>query len=289
MTRFPSARSDTGSLSLELVVLAPAILAIFALVIAGGRAVVASQAVAQAASQAARDASLQSSPSAGVAAARTRAASVLDGQGLACRAAHGLHERNCSREAGRPVRHGDGERGVHGLVVGSWSSLFQKPDPHCHGNRADRHVDRAMSAGRLPSLAGGDRGSVSLLFVVVAVGLLACVGLVVDGGGKARAAAEADDVARAAARAGVQAINATGVLAGNEPRTNPTRAAAAARTYLEASGTTGTVTVAPGGRQLTVNTRDTYTPVFLTAIGLGPMRVTGSATADLVTVEGGTP
>jgi Flp pilus assembly protein TadG len=146
-----------------------------------------------------------------------------------------------------------------------------------------------MSAGRLPSLAGGDRGSVSLLFVVVAVGLLACVGLVVDGGGKARAAAEVDDVARAAARAGVQAINATGVLAGNEPRTNPTRAAAAARTYLETSGTTGAVTVAPGGRQLTVNTRDTYTPVFLTAIGLGPMRVTGSATADLVTVEGGTP
>jgi Flp pilus assembly protein TadG len=84
MTRFPSARSDTGSLSLELVVLAPAILAIFALVIAGGRAVVASQAVAQAASQAARDASLQSSPSAGVAAARSRAVSVLEGQGLVC-------------------------------------------------------------------------------------------------------------------------------------------------------------------------------------------------------------
>ena len=134
-----------------------------------------------------------------------------------------------------------------------------------------------------------DRGSVSLLFVVVAIGLLACVGLVVDGGGKARAAAEADDVARAAARAGVQAISATGVLAGNEPRTSPSRAAAAARTYLRASGVTGSVTVAPGGRRLTVTTTDTYAPVFLSAIGLGPMRVSGAATADLVTVQGGTP
>ena len=84
MIRPPSARDEAGSLSLELVVLAPAILAIFALVIAGGRAMVATQAVAQAASQAARDASLQSSPSAGVSAARTRAVSVLEGQGLAC-------------------------------------------------------------------------------------------------------------------------------------------------------------------------------------------------------------
>ncbi len=134
-----------------------------------------------------------------------------------------------------------------------------------------------------------DRGSVSLLFVVVAVGLLACVGLVVDGGGKARAAAEADDVARAAARAGVQAINPTRVLAGSAPLASPTRAATAARGYLTAAGVAGSVRVAPGGRQLTVTTTATYTPIFLSAVGVGPMQVTGSATADLVIVQGGTP
>lgn len=139
--------------------------------------------------------------------------------------------------------------------------------------RAGRHLD-------------GDRGSVSLLFVVVALGLLACVGLVVDGGGKARAAAEADDLARSAARAAVQAINPTRVMAGAEARPDPTRAAAAARAYLTAAGATGSVAIAPGGRQLTVNTVNTYSPILLSAIGIGPMTVTGTATANLVTVEG---
>ena len=146
-----------------------------------------------------------------------------------------------------------------------------------------------MTAGLLTRLRGQDQGSVSLLFVVVAIGLLACVGLVVDGGGKARAAAQADDVARAAARAAVQAVNAGRVLGGHIPRADPTRAAAAARTYLVSAGVTGTVTIAPGGRALSVATRDTYTPVLLSAIGIGPMPVTGAANADLVTVQGGTP
>ena len=79
------------------------------------------------------------------------------------------------------------------------------------------------------------------------------------------------------------------VLDGDPARANPTLAAAAARTYLDAAGVTGTVAIAPGGQRLTVATRDTYTPVLLSAIGIGPMPVTGQATADLVTVEGGTP
>ncbi len=78
------ARGERGSLSLELVVLAPAILAVLALVIAGGRAAIASQAVAQAAAQAARDATLHPSAAAAAAAAATRADSVLAGQGLDC-------------------------------------------------------------------------------------------------------------------------------------------------------------------------------------------------------------
>ena len=76
--------AERGSLSLELVVLAPAILLILALVIAAGRIALASQAVAQAAAQAARDASLQPTAAAATTAARARAASVLDGQGLGC-------------------------------------------------------------------------------------------------------------------------------------------------------------------------------------------------------------
>jgi Flp pilus assembly protein TadG len=80
----PRWRAQDGSLTLELVILAPAILFILALVIAGGRVVIADQAVTQAASQAARDASLQPTPTAATATARSRADSVLDGQGLGC-------------------------------------------------------------------------------------------------------------------------------------------------------------------------------------------------------------
>jgi Flp pilus assembly protein TadG len=75
---------ERGSLSLELVVLAPAILAILALVIVGGRTVLASQAIAQAAAQAARDASQQPTAAAATTAAKSRATSVLAGQGLDC-------------------------------------------------------------------------------------------------------------------------------------------------------------------------------------------------------------
>lgn len=75
---------ETGSLTLELVVLAPAVLLLLGLVIAGGRAAIASQAVAQAASQAAREASLQSTPAAAASTARSRVESVLAGQDLQC-------------------------------------------------------------------------------------------------------------------------------------------------------------------------------------------------------------
>lgn len=75
---------DTGSVSLELAVIAPALLAFLAMVIAGGRVAIADQAVAQAAAQAARDASLTRSSPAGAAAAHARVAAVLDGQGLLC-------------------------------------------------------------------------------------------------------------------------------------------------------------------------------------------------------------
>ena len=76
--------NDRGSLSLELVVLGPAILAILALVLVGGRVALASQAVAQAAAQAARDASQQPTAAAASVAAKARADSVLAGQGLDC-------------------------------------------------------------------------------------------------------------------------------------------------------------------------------------------------------------
>ncbi len=132
-----------------------------------------------------------------------------------------------------------------------------------------------------------DTGAVGLMLAVLALGLLALVGLVVDGAGKARALTRADDVAAAAARAGAQAVDVTEVRAGTGTTASPTRAKAAAADYLEAAGMSGSTTLTHSGRTLTVTATDTYLPVFLGAIGAGEMTVTGTATVDLTQVQQG--
>jgi Flp pilus assembly protein TadG len=76
--------SDRGSASLELAILAPAVLALLGLVIAAGRIEVAGGAVEQAAAAAARDASLaRTAPAARVAATQS-AHDSLRSQGITC-------------------------------------------------------------------------------------------------------------------------------------------------------------------------------------------------------------
>jgi Flp pilus assembly protein TadG len=132
-----------------------------------------------------------------------------------------------------------------------------------------------------------DSGAIGLMLAVLALGLLAMVGLVVDGAGKARALTRADDVAAAAARAGAQAVDIGDVRAGTSTGANPARARSAARDYLDAAGMTGSIEVTDSGRTLTVNATAPYSPVFLAAIGVGQMNVTGTATVDLVQVQQG--
>ena len=132
-----------------------------------------------------------------------------------------------------------------------------------------------------------DTGAVGLMLAVLAFGLLAMVGLVVDGAGKARALTRADDVAAAAARAGAQAVDLGDVRAGTSTGANPARAKTVARDYLDAAGMTGSVQVTDSGRTLTVNATAPYSPVFLGAIGVAQMNVTGTATVDLVQVQQG--
>lgn len=125
-----------------------------------------------------------------------------------------------------------------------------------------------------------DRGSVSVFFVVVALALLIAVGLVVDGGGKIRALQRADAAAAEAARAGGQAITAAPVR-GEQPQLAAAVARSAAAAHLAAAGVAGTATVT-GGTRLQVRTSTTYTPVFLSVIGVGAMTTTGYAEARLV-------
>lgn len=120
----------------------------------------------------------------------------------------------------------------------------------------------------------------SLLLVVAVFGLLIAVGLVVDGGHKLRATQRADDAASEAARAAVMSIQPGNTIRGDRPVVNQTAAREAAETYLRRAGVTGTVTVGDGRVQ--IRTTSSFTPSFLSIIGLGTQTVTGQASARLV-------
>jgi Flp pilus assembly protein TadG len=122
-----------------------------------------------------------------------------------------------------------------------------------------------------------ERGTISLFVIVITVALLAAIGLVVDGGGKIRALERADEAAREAARAGSQMLDVPAAVRGERVEVDPGAAGRAARAYLAAAGVQGTVSVSGG--LVTVSTRVEYRPVFLSLVGVGPVAVTGEASA----------
>jgi Flp pilus assembly protein TadG len=77
-------RRDAGNAALELVVLAPVIFILIALVVAAGRTSIAQGAVDAAARDAARQASISLTPLAAQEAARSSAEAALSGDGLDC-------------------------------------------------------------------------------------------------------------------------------------------------------------------------------------------------------------
>jgi hypothetical protein len=129
----------------------------------------------------------------------------------------------------------------------------------------------------------GEEGAVSLFVVVVVVALIAAIGLVVDGGGKIRALERADETAREAARAGSQMLDVPAAVRGERVDIDPGAAGRAARAYLAAAGVEGSVSVS--GALVTVSTRVVYEPVFVGFIGVGPIAVTGEATARPVMAD----
>ncbi len=140
-----------------------------------------------------------------------------------------------------------------------------------------RRPARVGRPGRL-RLSGQD-GSVSLLLVVAVLALLIAVGLVVDGGEKLRSTQRADDAAAEAARAAVLSVQPGSTVRGLTPRTDTAAAIRAAQNHLQAAGVAGSVQVSDGRVQ--VATTSTFTPSFLSLIGLGAQTVTGRADARL--------
>ncbi|WP_454857606.1 pilus assembly protein TadG-related protein [Promicromonospora soli] len=129
-----------------------------------------------------------------------------------------------------------------------------------------------------------DEGSISTWAVLGAVALAICVGLAVDLGGQVHAKQRAYDVAAEAARAGAQEVSA-GLMIRQPISVDPAAAYWAAHDYLAASGVTGSVDTT--GDRVSVTVDATYTPVILGSIGVGPLRVSATASAHLVQTVGG--
>jgi Flp pilus assembly protein TadG len=145
--------------------------------------------------------------------------------------------------------------------------------------RAARLPAPSSRGSRQTSAAPSEDGSVSLLLVVAVLAMLIAVGLVVDGGQKLRSTQRADDAAAEAARAAVLSVQPGSTVRGQRPQINTAAAVRAGQDYLSAAGVTGTVSVSNG--QVQVSTSTSFTPAFLSLIGLGRQTVTGRSAARL--------
>ena len=125
-------------------------------------------------------------------------------------------------------------------------------------------------------MARRDRGSVSIWLAASGLVMIILVGLAVDLGGKVGAQQRAQDVARQAARAGGQQLQAAGAVRGDGVIVDPYAARRAAETYLAGSGMTGTASLVDG-QTVHVTTTATYECTFLGIVGLSSFTVHGAA------------
>ncbi len=97
-----------------------------------------------------------------------------------------------------------------------------------------------------------ERGSLSIFFAVMGVGLLMAAGLAIDGGRKLNALGAARDLADNAARAGAQEVDTSRARETGEVVLDATAAEARALAYLASVGRTGSVVVSADTVTVTV-------------------------------------
>ena len=117
--------------------------------------------------------------------------------------------------------------------------------------------------------------------------MIMLVGLAVDLGGQVHAKQRAHDIAAEAARTGGERVQAAPAIEGRYLSVDTTAAQIAAEQYLASAGVIGTVQVT-GGDTITVKVTDSYTPEFLSFVGIGDLTVTSDASARLIRSLGGT-
>ena len=125
-----------------------------------------------------------------------------------------------------------------------------------------------------------EEGQLSAFVAILVLPLVAVAGLVYDGGSVMAAHQEAITEAFQAARAGAQALDANALRQAGTVVVDPVAARSAALAYLSAVGRTGTVSVT--GAEVTVKVSFPHPLAILSALGVRPVTVSGTASASAV-------
>lgn len=125
-------------------------------------------------------------------------------------------------------------------------------------------------------MTGDDNGSLTVFLAVLATGLLALVGLVVDGGRAIVAKRQAIDIAEQAARVGADQLSVDALRSGQFV-IDQAAARSSVERYLAAAGATGTASVSGG--IVTVHVAADPTTVVLGIVGINDVPVSGTAQA----------
>ena len=122
---------------------------------------------------------------------------------------------------------------------------------------------------------GEEDGQILVLTVVVALALLAILGLVADGGLVLARHRELQGVADAAARAGAAQLDEASYRTSNGriATLNPTHAQAAAGRYLRTVRFGGQANIAASPTQVTIGLSEVVRPIIFSSVGIGPIRL----------------
>lgn len=127
-----------------------------------------------------------------------------------------------------------------------------------------------------------ERGAATVFVVGMSIVLLACSGLVVDGGGALNARMKLADEVEQAARAGAQQIDEVQLRKYGRVRLNQPVAEQRAEDYLRGLGHPNAVATATP-TAITVTADDVVQPTLLSLIGVPPFDIHATATAEAET------
>ncbi|MGD9701906.1 MAG: pilus assembly protein TadG-related protein [Acidimicrobiia bacterium] len=141
----------------------------------------------------------------------------------------------------------------------------------------DHRAERAPLVALAHGSERRDRGSITAFVVTMTIGLIACAGLVFDGGRLLGARLEAADHAENAARVGAQHVMA---VRDGEWHLDPSEARRVALAYLSSVGIQGDVAIV--GEEISVTAVVERDMTLLSVVGVGHRSVSATRTARSV-------